>query len=97
MRIAFDAWTDFVKDYQPGNNLAPASYNAIPKLISGLGLPFQMIVVCRENCMFFCRENENLLQCHFREADIFQMKSGKNRKPYQCLWYLPLVNRLKRL
>ncbi|XP_019082497.1 PREDICTED: uncharacterized protein LOC109125373 [Camelina sativa] len=79
------------------DNLAPPSYNAVQKLVSGLGLPYQMIDVCKENCMLFWRETEHLSQCRFCGADRFMMTSGRTKIPYQRMWYLPLADRLKRL
>ena len=48
-----DAIADFAKDYMPADNLAPGSFYEIQKLVSGLGLPYEMIDVCRDNCMIF--------------------------------------------
>ncbi|XP_010495482.1 PREDICTED: uncharacterized protein LOC104772581 [Camelina sativa] len=36
-----DAITDFVKEILPENNLSPASYYEVHKLVAGLGLPYQ--------------------------------------------------------
>ena len=60
-----DAFADMFYDYLPEGNLAPRSYYAIQKLVAGLGLPYQIIDVCRDNCMIFWREDANLESCRF--------------------------------
>ncbi|KAL1222999.1 hypothetical protein V5N11_019494 [Cardamine amara subsp. amara] len=92
-----DAIADFFCDYLPKENLAPHSYYAIQKLVSGLGLPYQMIDVCRDNCMIFWREDENLEFCRFCGKERFQVSTGRTRIPYQRMWYLPITDILKRL
>lgn len=46
-----DAIADYCKEYMPEDNLHPESYYEIQKLVSGIGLPYQMIDVCINNCM----------------------------------------------
>jgi len=56
-----------------------------------------MIDMCRENCMIFWGDIINMSQCSFCGAERFQVTSGRNKIPYKRMWYLPLVDRLKRL
>ncbi|CAA7054776.1 unnamed protein product, partial [Microthlaspi erraticum] len=92
-----DAIADFMKEYLPQPNFSPGSYYEIQKLVSALGLPFQMIDVCIDNCMIFWREDANPDACKFCRKPRFQVTSGKSRLPYQRMWYLPITDRLKRL
>jgi len=92
-----DAIADFVKDLLPEPNLAPGSYYEIQKLVSSLGLPYQMIDVCVDNCMIFWRDTVNLDACTFCQKPRFQVTSGKSRVPFKRMWYLPITDRLKRL
>ena len=92
-----DAIADFVKDYLPEDNMCPASYDEVDKLVSGLGLPFQMIDVCIDNCMIYWKADANYLACKFCGKPRFKVTSGRAKVPYKRMWYLPLADRLKML
>ncbi|XP_024013103.1 uncharacterized protein LOC112087314 [Eutrema salsugineum] len=92
-----DAIADFVKDILPENNLAPASYYEIEKLVRGLGLPYQMIDVCIDNCMLYWRETVDRSTCYFCRKPRYKDTWGRVRVPQKRMWYLPLTERLKRL
>ncbi|CAA7049001.1 unnamed protein product [Microthlaspi erraticum] len=92
-----DAWADYINDYMPEDNLHPPSYYAVEKLVSGLGMPYQMIDVCIDNCMIYWREDAHRLVCKFCRKPRFQETSGRVPIPYKRMWYLPLAERLKRL
>ncbi|KAL1224623.1 hypothetical protein V5N11_000952 [Cardamine amara subsp. amara] len=92
-----DAITDWVKDLLPEDNLLPASYYEVQKLVAGLGLPYKVIDVCIDNCMVYWREDENRKSCRFYRKPQYQETSGKVPIPYKRMWYLPITERLKRL
>ena len=92
-----DAWADFVKEILPEDNISPGSYVENEKLVSGLGLPYQMIDVCIDNCTIYWQSDAEYLACRFCGKPRFQDTSGRIRVPYKRMWYLPLVDRLKRL
>lgn len=92
-----DAIADFVRDILPEDNLSPASYYEVQKLVAGLGLPYQVIDVCIDNCMIYWREDENRKSCRFCRKPRYQETSGRVPVPYKRMWYLPLTERLKRL
>ena len=92
-----DAIADFVKDVLPEDNLAPGSYYEVQKLVAGLGLPYQVIDVCIDNCMIYWRADENRENCKFCQKPRYQDTSGRVPVPYKRMWYLPLTERLKRL
>ena len=48
-----DVIDDFVRGILPENNLAPGSYFEVQKLVVGLGLLYQVIDVCIDNCMIY--------------------------------------------
>lgn len=78
-----DAITDFVRDVLPEDNLAPGSYYEVQKLVAGLGLPYQVIDVCIDNCMIYWREDENIKICKFCQKPRFQETSGRVPVPYK--------------
>ncbi|XP_013607775.1 PREDICTED: uncharacterized protein LOC106314453 [Brassica oleracea var. oleracea] len=90
-----DAIADFVKDILPEDNLSPATYYEIH--VSGLGLPYQMIDVCIDNCMIYWRRDVVRTSCRFCGKPRFQETRGKSKIPYKIMWYLPITDRLKRL
>ena len=92
-----DAIADFVRDVLHEDNLASGSYYEVQKLVAGLGLPYQVIDVCIDNCMIYWREDENRKKCKFCQKPRFQETSGRVPVPYKRMWYLPLTERLKRL
>ena len=92
-----DAIADFVKDLLPEPNLAPGTYYKIQKLVSSLGLSFQMIDVCVDNYMIFWRDTANLDACTFCQKPRFQVTNEKSRVSFKRMWYLPITDRLKRL
>ncbi|XP_010518611.1 PREDICTED: uncharacterized protein LOC104793884 [Camelina sativa] len=92
-----DAITDFVKDILPEDNHFPGTYYEIQKLVAGLGLPYQMIDVCEDNCMIYWREDEDRTRCRFCQKPRYQETSGRVPVPYKRMWYLPITERLKQL
>ncbi|XP_024010229.1 uncharacterized protein LOC112085259 [Eutrema salsugineum] len=92
-----DAIADFVKDILPEDNISPVSYYEIQKLVSGLGLPYEMIDVCIDNCMIFWRNNEHRLKYKFCHKPRYQETSSRVPVPHKRIWYLPIKERLKRL
>lgn len=46
-----DAIANFVRGVLPEDNLAPASHYEVQKIVAGLGLRYQVINVCIDNCM----------------------------------------------
>ncbi|XP_048627466.1 uncharacterized protein LOC125596325 [Brassica napus] len=92
-----DAIAGFVKDILPEDNLSPATYYEIQNLVSGLGLPYQMIDVCIDNCMLYWRRDVDRTSCRFCHKPRFQKTSRKTKIPYKRMWYLPITDRLKRL
>ena len=65
LEVCMDAWAELFKEYLPEDNLCAGSYYEIQKLVYTLGLPSEMIDVCIENCMIYCRKDAELLECKF--------------------------------
>jgi len=82
-----DAIADFVKDVLPEDNLAPGSYYEVQKLVAGLGLPYQVIDVCIDNCMIYWRADENRERCKFCRKPRYQDTTGRVPVPYKRMWY----------
>ncbi|CAA7018778.1 unnamed protein product [Microthlaspi erraticum] len=92
-----DRLSDWARRMLPEDNLLAASYYEVQKLVAGLGLPYQMIDVCVDNCMIFWREDKNRSTCRFCRKPRYQETEGRVCIPYKRMWYLPISERLKRL
>ena len=92
-----DAIADFVKGILPEDNVAPGSYYEVQKLVAGLGLSYQVIDVCSDNCMIYWRADEQRVTCKFCGKPHYKDTSGRVPVPYKRMWYLPLTERLQRL
>ena len=91
-------WADLFKEYFPEDNVSADSYYEIQKLVYSLGLPSEIIDVCIDNCMIYWGDDEKLEECRFCKKPRFKPQGrGRNRVPYQRMWYLPITDRLKRL
>uniref|UniRef100_A0A1J3EA53 Transposase-associated domain-containing protein n=1 Tax=Noccaea caerulescens TaxID=107243 RepID=A0A1J3EA53_NOCCA len=92
-----DKWAGLFQEYLPEDNLSAGNYYEIQKLVAGLGLPYEMIDVCIDNCMIFWKDDDKLQECRFCGKPRYKPTTGRRRVPYQRMWYLPITERLKRL
>ncbi|XP_013617848.1 PREDICTED: uncharacterized protein LOC106324422 [Brassica oleracea var. oleracea] len=98
LEACMDAWAESFKEYLSEDNLCAESYYEIQKLVHSLSLPSEMIDVCIDNCMIYWRKDAELLECKFCKKPRYKPEGrGRNRVPYQRMWYLPITDRLKRL
>ncbi|KAL1205530.1 hypothetical protein V5N11_026714 [Cardamine amara subsp. amara] len=96
--VCMDAWAELLKEYLPEDNVSAESYYEIQKLVFSLGLPSEMIDVCIDNCMIYWKDDAQLQECRFCNKPRYKPQgSGRNKIPYQRMWYLPITERLKRL
>ena len=96
--VCMDAWTDLFKEYLPIDKLSAESYYEIQKLVTSLGLPSEKIDVCIDNCIIYWRKSSGLLECKFCKKPRYKPeRRGRNRIPYELMWYLPITDRLNRL
>lgn len=92
-----DAIANFVKGILPEDNVAPGSYYEVQKLVAGVGLSYQVIDVCSDNCMIYWRADDQRTTCKFCGKPRYKDTSGRVPVPYKRMWYLPLTERLQRL
>ncbi|KAG7531488.1 hypothetical protein ISN44_Un30g000040 [Arabidopsis suecica] len=94
-----DSIAQIMQEYLPEGNNSPKSYYEIKKLMRSLGLPYQKIDVCQDNCMIFWKETEKEEYCLFCKKDRYRptQKIGQKSIPYRQMFYLPIADRLKRL
>ena len=94
-----DSISQMMQDYLPEGNNSMNSYYDIKKLMRLLGLPYQKIDVCRDNCMIFWKDDAKEEVCKFCRKDRFRpiQKPGQKKVAYQQMFYLPIADRLQRL
>lgn len=98
---------DFLKeDLLPKGSNLPKSYNKSKKVMKDLGLSYQKIDACVNDCMLYWKENEKLNACDICGASRWKSnkhngeekcKSNGKRIPQKTLRYFPLKPRLQRL
>lgn len=77
----------------------PASFNSAKKVIKDLGLDYQKIHACRNDCMLYWGQNENELSCKTCGTSRWRdTEEDKNNKiPAKVMRYFPLTPRLQRM
>ncbi|XP_056685554.1 uncharacterized protein [Spinacia oleracea] len=104
---SFTMLLDFLKeDLLPKGSNLPKSYNKSKKVMKDLGLSYQKIDACVNDCMLYWKENEKLNACDICGASRWKSnkhngeekcKSNGKRIPQKTLRYFPLKPRLQRL
>ncbi|WMV40449.1 hypothetical protein MTR67_033834 [Solanum verrucosum] len=93
------------KDLLPDKSNLPDSYYEARKLIKSLGLSYDRIDACRNDCMLYWKNDKFVDSCKICGASRWKedkhngeskIKKGK-KIPYKILRYFPLKTRLQRL
>ena len=89
---------DFLKFAFPEGNKVPSSYYEAKKILKKIGLGYESIHVCKNDCMLFWKEHESLQNCHVCNESRWVEKNKKGKKVAQkVLRYFPVTPRLRRL
>ncbi|KAI5312198.1 hypothetical protein L3X38_041371 [Prunus dulcis] len=97
--LCFDYFSGVFKRMLPTDNCLPKDHRHTQKLLNGLGLGYEKIHVCKNNCMLFYKEYETLDTYPICKKSRFKTTS-QNRTtkiPKKVMRYLPLKPRLHRL
>ncbi|XP_068304214.1 uncharacterized protein [Pyrus communis] len=95
----FDYFLGVIKRMLPKENCLPEDHKSAQKVLKGLGLGYEKIHACVNNCMLFYKENKQLDKSPIYNKPRFKVTS-QNRKtkiPQKVMRYLPLKPRLQRL
>ncbi|XP_074378202.1 uncharacterized protein LOC141719728 [Apium graveolens] len=83
-----------------GNNI-PSSFNEAKKTLYALGMGYEKIHACPNNCLLYRRQiDEDETTCHICKASRWKLnKKGEEQKgvPAKVLWYFPLIPRIRNL
>ncbi|KAL5647631.1 hypothetical protein ACJX0J_041986, partial [Zea mays] len=101
-----NCYNDFVNliiDISPPNHNMPNNLYRCKKLVAGLGMNYQKIDACEDNCMLFWKEHENTTHCihcsKSRYAVVLDEDGNKvtTKVLIKQLRYMPITPQLKRL
>ena len=81
----------------PACNELPSSYNEAKKYLRELGLGYDSIHVCKNNCVLFRKEYEKSSECPVCGESRWKDSDGRKRVPQKVLRHFPLIPRLKRM
>jgi hypothetical protein len=91
----------FSSDVLSANHKVPRDMYQLKKLLSGLGMDYEKIDVCQDNCMLFWKEHINEKKClkcgksRFIEVINADNEEVMMKIAYKQLCYMPLTPRLK--
>ena len=101
-----NCYNDLVKligDILPKPHKVPKDMYQSKKLLSALGMPYEKIDVCQDNCMLFWREHANETKClkcgQSRFVEVVNEDGEKvtTEVAHKQLRYFPITPRLKRM
>jgi hypothetical protein len=93
---AFTAILKLLAEAFPSCNTIPKSYNDAKNLLKVLGLVYDSIHVCPNNCVLFRKQYAKLHNCPF--CAMSRWKDPERKKvPQKVLRHFPLLPRLQRM
>ncbi|XP_057481452.1 uncharacterized protein LOC130768417 isoform X1 [Actinidia eriantha] len=95
---SFNLFLKFQSRVLPKCNLVSNSTYEARKILSDLGLSYELIHACINDCVLVWKENAMLDRCSRCNVSRYKINCGKGKKiPHKILRYFPLTPRLKRL
>ncbi|XP_028056155.1 uncharacterized protein LOC114260277 [Camellia sinensis] len=93
-----DMMLEFLTKLLPKDNLVPKSTYEAKKILHELGLSYELIDACVNDCVLFWKANTTLDKCPNCNASRYKTNHGRGKKiSRKVLRYFPLTPRLKRL
>lgn len=95
---SFTLMLELMKEALPDGNTLPISHYEAKKVIRDLGLGYEKIHCCKNDCVLFWKEYKNEEVCPKCHTPRYAFDNGKSKKvPQKILRYFPLIPRLQRL
>jgi hypothetical protein len=85
-----------MSDGYPNSEL-PKSYDEAMKYLKELGLGYENIHVCKNNCVLFRNVNAKMNECPVCKESRWKDETSSKRVPHKVLRHFPLLPRLKRI
>jgi len=94
-----------LKNMLPNNNILPKSHYEAKKILCPVGLEYEKIHACRNDCILYKNEFAELRNCPTCGVSRYKVNDGtrcsddatSNNHPTKVCWYLPIIPRFKRL
>ncbi|XP_076897802.1 uncharacterized protein LOC143551209 [Bidens hawaiensis] len=94
---SFSQVLEFLKFAFPKENHVPASYYEAKKKLRKIGLGYQSIDACVNDCVLFWKDNESKENCPVCNASRWVDPNTKGKKiAHKVMRYFPLTSRLRR-
>ncbi|KAK1423448.1 hypothetical protein QVD17_18751 [Tagetes erecta] len=94
---SFDQLLELLKVALPKENKIPTSHYEAKKKLKKIGLGYESIHACINDCALFYKENELMQNCPVCNESRWVDKNTKGKKvPQKVLRYFPLTDRLRR-
>ena len=94
--ISFDDLLELLRSSHPEGNKVPSSHYVAKKTLKKIGLGYDSIHVCKNDCALFYKDNIKLQNCPVCNESRWADKKGK-KVPHKVLRHFPLILRLQRL
>ncbi|KAL6842985.1 hypothetical protein ACP4OV_027298 [Aristida adscensionis] len=91
----YDDVMHLIHELIPADSKLEENFYRSKKTLEGLGMPYQKIDVCYNNCMLYYKENAEKVTCDF--CHISRYVDSQRKIPHKVLRYLPIIPRLQRL
>ncbi|KAD2047930.1 hypothetical protein E3N88_41947 [Mikania micrantha] len=96
--VSFDELLELLQSSHPEGNKIPSSHYAAKKTLKKIGLRYESIHVCKNDCALFWERHYKLQNCHVCNESRWVDSNTKGKKiPHKVLRYFPLIPRLRRL
>ena len=94
-----------LKNMLPNENTLPKSHYEAKKILRPVGMEYQKIHACRNNCILYRNEFAKIWNCPTCGVSRYKVNDGENNyevgtnnnRPAKVCWYLPIIPRFKRL
>ncbi|KAE8725780.1 hypothetical protein F3Y22_tig00008145pilonHSYRG00058 [Hibiscus syriacus] len=92
---SFEVLLGALKDVLPLNNRIPKSLYDAKKLLKGVGLQYEKIHACENDCVLFWKEHKDVSQ--YLTFGTSRWKKDTKNVPSKVLWYFPPIPRFRRM
>jgi hypothetical protein len=92
----FSAMMKLMSDGYPNSEL-PKSYDEAMEYLKELGLGYENVHVCKNNCVLFRNVNAKMNECPVCKESRWKDETSSKRVPHMVLRHFPLLPRLKRI
>jgi len=103
---SFTSLLEVVHNLLPEDNTLPKSYYKAKKILCPMGMEYQKIHACPNDCILYRHEFQEMSKCPICGTSRYKVKdegensydeNSKKGPPMKVLWYLPIIPRFKRL